>query len=275
VLGRQQWITLTAHAEDADGDPLSYRWTTPDEIEARDQHDGSIRVRVLDGLPDETFGVEVAISDGHDSVTATHRLKLSGDGFTSKQFLGAILSDPHWTFDPPEKGLDWVPLLNQDVVACNAIEVRRSATIAMGRDMFWRVRGKLAARFSEQHDRYGAIAVRLELGDVGWSLVCTQAGNMGAEWSIELVQEGRLAGVWEPRLSASAPRKVEWLEADDATQTPYAELVLTRRRGEIELQWGQGETFEREVVPVPDGVEPSITLWGDRGGGEFHGFTKW
>jgi serine/threonine protein kinase len=273
VVRLQQWVTLTAHAEDADGDPLSYRWSAPDEIQSGEAKDNTVRMRVLDGLPDETFEVQVAISDGHDPVTTNRQLTLAAEGFPTEQFLAAIKSDPKWTFQPPEQGLDWVPRRNEDVVGCNAVEVRRSATTAMGRDTFWRVRGKLSSRFSGQ--RYGSVAVRLELADAGWSLVGGQSGDMGGHRSIELVEERRLDGVWEKSEPAGDPRRVEWDEPDDATETPFAELGITRRRGQIELQWGQGTTLQNKVVPIPDGVEPHLTLWADQGGGEFRGFTKW
>ncbi len=275
TVGLSQWIPLTAPAEDPDGDALTYQWSMPDEVQPRNQKQNTIEVRLNDGLPNEVFDVQVTIRDGHDAVSVTKQLTLSAERFPSEPFLATIKSDPRWTFDPPDEGLDWVPRFNQDVVACNALPVRRSATMSMGAETFWRVRGKLSSRYSEQHARYGMIAVRLELGAVGWSLICKQAGEMGAHWSIELVQERRVAAVWEPAIATGAPRRVEWVEEDDAKETPFAELEITRRRDQLELQWGQGATMQQQVLPIPQGVEPHITLWGDEGGGEFHGFTLW
>jgi serine/threonine-protein kinase len=274
-VGLSQWITLVALAEDPDGDPLSYDWSTPDEVQRSDEKQNTIKVRLLEGLPDESFEVRVAVRDGHNEpVVATRQLRLAVEAFPTLPFLVSIKNDARWTFQPPDHRLTWTKLVDMDVVSCNARDTRQSATISMGHETFWRLTGKLLARPADE-SRYAAIAVRLELGNNGWSMICRRTGELGENWSIELVEERGLAGVWEPAVATGAPRRVEWVEAEDAADYPYAEVSLARRRDKVTLRWGQGEAFQDHEVTIPPGVDPHVTLWVEHGSGEFRNFTRW
>ncbi|MBX3463962.1 MAG: serine/threonine protein kinase [Planctomycetes bacterium] len=272
----RQWATLTAQAEDADGDALTYRWSGAEEVVFSAAQAQTTKVRIVDGLPGETFEVRVAVDDGRNAaVGATLQLRLAEAGFPSRPFLVGMKSDPRWTFTPPDPGLRWTPITDQPVVSCRAGLQQLTATTAMGDESFWRLTGRLGARpADEDPSRYATTGVRIECGDDGWSLVCRRAGDLGEQWSIELQPERRVRGVWQAQASGGR-RRVEWRESDEALDHPYAEFTITRRRDELMLRWGQGQSFEQFVAPIQGGAEPNLTLWVDRGAGEFRDFTLW
>ncbi len=278
AVSLRQWASLTAVATDPDGDRLIYRWSSDgDEIEFSGQAQNTIKARAIDGLPGETFAVRVAVDDGrNEPAVASTRIRLADEGFPARPFLAAMRGDPRWTFDPPDPGLRWTPITDMPVVSCRAGLRRLAATTTMGDEPFWRLAGRLGSRLADEDpSRYAATGVRVESGDTGWSVVCRRSGEFGEQWSAELLAEQRLAGAWQPQGAAASARRVDWTEAPEDQDLPYAEFTLTRRRAELTLRWGQGEAFEQIVLPVPAAAELRLTLWVDHGDGEFRDFTIW
>ena len=268
------WATLVALATDAENDRLVFVWSGPDEVGFKDQLQNTAKVRITDGLPGEPFDVLVRVDDGNGQPTvATKRLVLSDADFPSRPYLAAMKEESRWRYVPPDPGIRWVKRTGEDAISCRAGLGLMTASAPMADDAFWRLSGKLDSRpTDEAPDRYGTVGVRVELGDLGWSVVCQRGGDFGADWSIELRPQQRLGSTWQP-VEGAAAQRVAWREADDVEEDAYAEFTFTRRRDRLTLRWGQGETFEQLEVPIPAGAKPRLSLWVDGGAGEFREFT--
>lgn len=282
-----QFVALEAKAADADGDRLTYSWTssTP-EVTFRNQSRPSAQAMITDGLPGETFAIECAIGDGKNrAVVVSKSLTVDEAEFPKRQFLlGYKGGDSRWVFEPPEVPVpawNWRTDVPSDWLSCRSLGALRTMTLQMPNEAFWKVEGRLGSRRDDADPNFGETIVRLETGETGWSLHCTRAGDEGEKWAIELRKAKLVGGLWLTDPIAPA-RKVEWVEGENATESateaPFAGLSITRRRETLQLRFGRFEANkvdEFEVAIPENSPLPKLALSVNGGAGEFRSFTIW
>jgi hypothetical protein len=280
-LGRT--FTLEAKFRDPDGDKAMVVWTVPEEIkllggtDARNQT--KVKLRIEDGLPGEEYPIEVEANDGKNPAVKMSAKVIVGD-VPFEPALEGFKTSPRWSID--NNNFSW-GLDGDGYAFCNAKDQLRTMSTSPGTDAFWQWTGALVAE--ELKDTAPAkVGVRLELGDVGYTVRCSRTGpGDDASWTIDLLDARREGGVWKEQPMAP-PRHHEFAQVDPDTGDARGWFSVTRRRDRLIVEIGStllqrtdaGEgqdvpqplsTFE---VPIADAnAEPTITLSVDQGRGKF------
>lgn len=259
---------FVATATDPDGDKLAYRWSSPQSrfVTFAPPDAASTEVRILDGLPTEAFTIEVEVSDGKNpAVKATKVVKI--EEYKPRRLLAGFKElDSVWRLDEP---LAWVQNMEDGAVSCTAESAMRTASLPLGNDAYWQLVGQIeAGRFNAP--TFAEAGLRIECGDVGYTLLCNRAEAQGAKWSIELVREQRTDGAWKRAPLEGQALRVEWTDENDDGLLAF--FSIKRRENEIAVQIGclETSTLKSLVVKVPpDSSDLQVSLFATGGRGVF------
>lgn len=260
---------FVATASDPEGDTLSYRWSSPQSrfVTFAPQDAASTDVRILDGLPTEEFTIEVEVSDGKNPAQKASKVVKIEEYKPRRLLAGFKELDAPWRLDEP---MAWVQNMEDGSVSCTAETATHTATLPLGNDAYWQLVGQIeAGRFNAP--TFGEVGLRIECGDLGYTLLCNRAEAQGVKWSIELVREQRTDGAWKRLSLDGEPLRVEWMDEND--DGLFAFFSIKRRLDEFAVQIGCLETraLKSLVVKVPQGAaDPQITLFATGGRGVFH-----
>lgn len=271
-------VTFRVEANDPEGSGLTYRWSSPQSrlVVFAPADRAETEVRILDGLPTEEFLIEAAVSDGQNEPVVV-RQKVIVDEYKPKRLLNGFRADDSiWQLDD---AVFWVQNGEDGSVSCNAEEAARISSCGLGDDAYWHVVGWLeSARMNTP--QFAETGLRLEFGDLGYSLLCTRSGPGGLRWAIEMHETQRIDGRWQLRPPVGEPRRVEW---DDAEDDPmFAFVSLKRRRDEVTIQFGNPKKAKllSHTFVLTEGAyaahaksEPRLAIFASGGRGRFHDFS--
>jgi len=277
-LALQKPADFRVDASDPEGSKLTYRWSSPQTrlVAFAPADQAETEVRILDGLPTEEFTIEVAVSDGHNEPVVARQTVIV-DAYKPKRLLNGFRADDSiWQLDDV---VFWVQNGEDGSVSCNAEAGARISTCSLGDDVYWHVVGWLeSARMNTP--QFAATGLRLDFGDLGYSLVCTRSGPGGAKWAIELFEAERQDGRWELRAMRGQPKRLQW--DDDEDDPMFAYVSLKRRLDEVTIQFGNlkkqqllSHTFQltQGGFAAHAKREPRLSLFANGGRGRFHDFS--
>ncbi|MEO6597685.1 MAG: protein kinase [Planctomycetota bacterium] len=266
---------LSATVEDTDGGELKYGWSSapgnPISFIRSDRNPAE--VRVYDGLPGETFAVDLEVSDGHNPpVRATTQVEVAEKDFPSQKLLIGFKTNPKWNLDEPE-GLVWNEIPDRPpYVACRTLGESRTMSYSLGDESFWQVLGELESKKDDSSLVFAEVGVRLELGDRGWIIQCTRGGSDGDTWSAELLQARLKDGAWQ----ASPLRPAKRVEWSVGQEDRFGLVSIKRQRAKVSISFGQRQlelyASHEDSLEGLD-VVPRLTLFAKGGRGSFRGFT--
>jgi serine/threonine protein kinase len=266
VLNRSS--TFAATSTDPEGDPLTYRWTSPQSgfVTFAPPDAASTQVRILDGLPTEEFTIEVAVSDGSNPPVVSRKVVKIEEYKPRRLLAGFKEFESPWRLDEP---MDWVQNMEDGAVSCTAETSTRTGTYSLGNDAYWQLVGEIEpARYNAP--TFAEAGVRLEFGDTGYTLLCNRAESQGVKWSIELVRSERTDGLWKQMPLEGEPKRLEWRDENDDGMVAF--FSIKRRLSELTIQLGclESRTFKTIVLPVPAGApDPQLALFATGGRGVF------
>lgn len=259
---------FVANASDPEGDNLSYRWSSPQSrfVTFAPPDAASTEVRILDGLPNEEFTIEVAVADSSNTPVTTRKV-VKVEAYKPRRLLAGFKEDDSpWVLD--QHAL-WVQNIEDGSVSCTAAESPRTCSCPLGAESYWQLVGQLeAGRFNAP--TFATTGMRLEFGDIGYTLLCNRTEAQGVKWSIELMQSKLTDGVWQDTPMTPAPLRVEW--RDEADEGQFAFFSIKRRLDEVTFQIGcveQKLTPTRVVTLPPSVAEPRLWLFATGGRGVF------
>lgn len=277
-LGLLKPVAFRVDATDPEGSTLTYRWRSPQGrfVVFAPADQAETEVRILDGLPTEEFVIEVAVSDGRNEPVVARQTVIVDDYKPKRLLNGFRADDSIWQLDD---AVFWVQNGEDGSVSCNAEAAPRASSCSLGDEAYWQVFGWLeSARMNTP--QFGETGLRLEFGDLGYSLICTRSGPGGSQWAVELLEAERQGGQWHHRAVTGQPKRLQWSDEDD--EPVFAYVSLKRRQDEVAIQFGNAKKKQllSHVIQLSQGAfaaqskhEPRLVLFANGGRGRFHDFS--
>ncbi|MBL8723017.1 MAG: protein kinase [Planctomycetes bacterium] len=270
-LPLQKVGAFAVRATDTEQDALTYRWSSPQSrfVAFAPADAATTEVRLLDGLPNEEFTIEVAVTDGKNPPVVQRRT-VTIDAYVPRRLMtGFKEQGSAWLCDDP---VAWVQSTEDGTVSCTAAGTPHTAMLGLGDEAYWQVLGWLE---SARHNtpEFGTVGLRLEVGDRGISVTCVRSGLGGVDWTSEVTEVEAVDGAWRP-VAATQPSKLQWQDEQDEGRLGY--VSVKRRLGEVVVQCGCDKTRQlasRTLAVPANAPEPRLVLFASGGRGRFRDFV--